>query len=224
MKYAYYEVVKTEKEKKARLDEWKEQKKTDKSFHTVYIEVAPLYSNLHIERQAMMSLKKAVQNKTVQLVVIHSLDNLYMEEEYAYGFLSGLIDNGAKIAIGYRSNIKTDQELRQLCYDAKENYVMDELSVPLITMEECYVDERFEWPFILMEKDFDVEDDNKDCYEKMFLCDAVKKYRDTGFFLYRADVDDWYRIQGYMVDMMQEIYDISYKIMMESIMDRGLIE
>lgn len=216
MMYAYYEVVSSEEERKCRLKQIKDSVAGDICYYSAYIEVSPRYDAPLRELRAMRSLKAAIKRGRIQTLVISSLENLYMQETHALSVLFDFVEAGVQIALGEPTRVLTENDLFKLAYDAQMEYIMTTLSIPLITMQDCVVHFVGDSAFIHLEEDFPGEN-HYNHTERMLFIDAVRKFIDIGFFVYRADVQAWYHIPDYMAEAMKESYEIAYKTLYECI-------
>lgn len=118
--------------------------------------------------------------------VIQSFDNLHLGEIRAYFMLKRLMAHGVQIALKYPQSILPGDELFKLAVEAQADYFMEELAVPLLTMEDCLVHAHYATPFICLGTDPTTHDFFRES-EIMCFADAVEKYMSTGFYLYRTD-------------------------------------
>jgi len=215
MKFAYYEVVSSQQEKKLRLQEIEESVGKDPDYYSSYLEVAPVYNASWKQLRALCALKAAVRKKKIQLLVIPSLENLHMSENRTVNLLLDFMDKGVQIALENPENIQTEEKILALAQESRLEYINTVLSIPLIRMERCVVQFFGESAFLYLEKDVPKEG----CFgysEKMLFIDAVRKFQDAGFFLYRADMQAWYHIPCYMAAVMIDTYEIAYKTLYEA--------
>ena len=208
MKFAYYEVVSSQEEKKLRLQEIKTSVGQHPDYYSSYLEVAPAYNASWKQLRALCSLKAAVRKEKIQLLVIPSLENLHMSETRAVNLLLDLMDKGVQIALENPENIQTEEKILTLAQESQLEYIYTVLSIPLIRMESCVVHFFGESVFIYLEKDVPKEN-GFGCSEKMLFIDAVRKFQDAGFFLYRADMQAWYYIPCYMAAVMIDAYEFA---------------
>jgi len=209
MKYAYYEVVATQEEKERRLQELQRSVGSDPNYFSAYLEVAPPYDAAWKSLRAMCSMKAAVRRGSFQVLVIPSLLNLQMSESRAVRLLKELMDKGVQIALGAPENLQTEESIRAMAEEARMEYLYTVLSVPLITMESCELHYFGESAFVYLEKDVP-EKHYFQHTEKMLFIDLVRKFLDTGFFLYRSDMQSWYHISADMALELEGLYRAAY--------------
>lgn len=205
MKYAYYATAPSQEQKESFL--WMLGKHTagDETFYGVYIDVAPEYNGALQDRRAWRSLQAAARKGRIQIVVIQSIDNLSMGEIRAYSMLKRLMAHGVQIALKYPQSILSDDELFKLAVEAQADYFMEELAVPLLTMEDCLVHAPYATPFICLGTDPTTHDFFRES-EIMCFADAVEKYKETGFYLYRTDREGWYHISDVFAQEMHQFF------------------
>lgn len=213
MKYAYFEVVKNADEKKARQLELKHRTKEDENYYSSYIQIAEWYNSLLYECTALKSLKAAIRKGKVNIVVVPGIQGLSMQPMYAYCFLCKLAETGVSIAFGSPENIQTPDNLIAALCEAEDEYIYISLFIPMFTMEYCYVN-RF---FVYLEKDIDQLGERLSYYEKRFFIDVVRERSKYGFDIYDSDNDAFYHISEFMAERMQNMFDIGYQTLSESI-------
>lgn len=205
MKYAYYAIAPSQEQKERFL--WLLGKRTagDEAFYGAYIDVAPEYNGALQDRRAWRNLQAAARKGKIQIVVIQSIDNLSMGEIRAYSMLKRLTVHGIQIALKHPSITLTDEELLKLAVEAQADYFMEELAVPLLTMEDCLVHAPYATPFICLGTDPTTHDFFRES-EIMCFADAVEKYMSTGFYLYRTDKKGWYHIDSVFAQEMHRFF------------------
>lgn len=217
MKYAWYEFVNNVEEKHHCLSRIRKSFGEDPDFYSAYLEIPREYNAPMRELKAIKALKAAIRKGRIQLVVIPSFENFYMAEVRTYSVLINLMRSGVCVAIGDPENVQTEEDLFEKCLEAQQECAITVLSIPMITMSECRVSNRSDTPFIRLEEDCD--EDDADWYPvRMLYADAVKQYRDTGFYLYRSDVGAWCHVSSFMAEMMIGVYDINSEIMLETVL------
>jgi len=205
MKYAYYAIVPSQEQKEEFQRLLKERAEGDDNFYSAYIDVAPDYNGPLQERRAWRSLQAAVRKEKLQIVVIQSLDNLYMGEIRAYSVLKRLMTHGVQIALKYPQSILSDDELLKLAVEAQMDYFMKELAVPLLTMDDCLIHNTYSTSYVCLGTDTAI---HPFFHKSEIMCfsDAVNKYKDTGFFLYRTDRKGWYYIDSVFAEEMNNFF------------------
>ena len=215
MMYACYEFVSNVEEKHIRLSRIKESFGNDPNFYSAYLEIPRKYNAPIRELKAIKALKAAIKKGKIQMVVIPSFDNFYMAEARTYSMLLNLMRSGICIAIENPDNVQTEQDLFEKCLDAQMECVITVLSIPV--MSDCRIAWGGNTPFIRLEEDCTTADDA--LYpNRMPYADAVERFCDSGFFLYRSDVNSWYHVSSFMAERMLEIYDINKKIIRKNIL------
>lgn len=126
-----------------------------------------------------------------------------MTEERASCLLLNFIRNGVQLAIGNSYNVLTEEDIYEKCFDAQMECIATVPSIPMITMQECWIYCVNDTPFIRLLEDC-TQEDQRWYHTKMLYMDAVEKYQKTGFFFYRSDVKSWYHIRDFMVEQMIE--------------------
>lgn len=227
MKKAWYEVVKTEEEKNNKIREFRENRKNYPDVYSVYIDCDIRYDTALSKRNSFRSLMNAVRKKKVDTILIPSMEAFHVSEVYALDTLLKLKKQEITVWIGTEpkgiSNLVSEKEIISKMQDLYEEYLTVKVSVPMITMEDCYVSSACSIPFVFLERDkeqakkrysYDVkaEEGNK----KLFA-DVISESQDKGLFLFRSDVDEWYRIDPYGARILKMIYDINNEIMFEEI-------
>ena len=206
MKYAYYVVASNDEQKESFQNALKEQVGGDEDFYAAYIEVAPEYNGALQDRRAWRSLQAAVRKGKIQILVIQDMDNLHMGEYRAYSMLKRLMDRGVQIALKNPRMILSVDELLKLAVQAQADYFMENLAVPLLTMENCLVHAPFGTPFICLGTDPTVHDFFRES-KTMCFEDVVEQYQPTGFYLYRTDKKGWYHIDPVFAREMHKFYN-----------------
>lgn len=222
MKTAYYEVVKTEEEKYRRIRELKEAHEGDADFYSVYIDVDIRYNESISKRKSFRSLMNAIRKKKVDTVFISSFEAFHISEIYALNILLRFKNRGIKIQIGTGneeiSNSVSEEEIVEKMKNLYEEYLFTVVSVSMITMESCFVLKNSETPFMFLEKDKE-QAEKRYFYakaekgKKELFIDAVEECRNVGFFFFRSDVNEWYFINSYGVEILSMIYEINNEIM-----------
>ena len=213
MKYAYFEVVKNEEEKKARQLELKHRAKEDENYYSSYIQVAEDYNSSLYECTALKSLKAAIRKGNVNIVVVPGIQGLRMQPMNAYCFLCKLAETGVSIAFGYPENIQSPNDLIAALCDAEDEYIYNSLFIPMFTMEYCYAS-RFS---VYLEKDIGQLGEKISYYKKRLFIDVVRERSKCGFYIYDSDNDGFYHISEFMAERMQNMFDIGYQTLSESI-------
>lgn len=226
MKKAFYEVVKTEEEKYRRIRELKEAHKGDTDFYSAYIDVDIRYNESISRRKGFQSLMNAIRKKKVDTIFIPSFEAFRISEMYALNILLRFKNRGIKIQIGTGnkeiSNSVSEEEIDAKMRNLYEDYLLTSVSVHMITMEECFVLSGPGVPFLFLEKDKD-QAGKRYSYakaekgKKELFIDVVEKYRNEGFFFFRSDVDEWYFIDAYGVEVLSMIYEINNEIMWDTV-------
>lgn len=201
MNYAYYEVVSTEEEKQERLRQILAEAGNDPHYFSAYIDVTTRYNCPWSFLKSMQSLKTAVRRGRVQILVIPSLQKLYMHEYRALSFLLSLMQQGVQIAVGTPSDIQTEEALLDLVVESQVYYVQTQVFLPLAFISDCIVYHSGKYCRIHLSRD------TPDAFSyqtktHMSLPKAVITYRSTGFYLYRSDVKGWYSVSPDLADFM----------------------
>lgn len=217
MKFAWYEFVSNVEERHLCLSRIKESFGNDPDFYSAYLEITQTYNSPVRELKAIKALKAAIRKGKIQTVVIPSFENIYMAEVRTYSVLMNLMHSGVRIAIGTPDNFQTEEDLFEKCLDAQRECVITVLSIPMITMSDCRIGWSGKTPFVRLEEDC-TDADGAQHPTRMLYADAVREFRESGFFLYRSDVGAWCHVSSFMAELMIETYDISNEIMLDSIL------
>lgn len=205
MKYAYYTVASSQEMKDEILSQLKDQAKGDDDYYGAYIDVAPEYNGAIQDRRAWRSLQTAARNRRIQIVVIQSMDSLHMGQLRAFSMLMRLQKHGVQIALRDPRTILSDDELLKLAVDEQTDYFMTQLAVPLLVSDDCLVHYGCSTAYICLGTDPHVHEYFRES-ETMYFSDAVEKYQDTGFFLYRTDKKGWYHISSTFAQWMNQFF------------------
>ena len=200
MKYAYYEVVASEEEKKLRKAQILNTNTGD-NFYSAYLEVAPRYDAPDSEKRAIRSLKDAIRRGKVQTVVLPSLENLRISELFAFHLFRYFQDREIRVAFGTPDNIYSPEALDLLLIDSQQKYIDDQLLTAIATREDCYVQEKHGYAHIHLKQDFPGEEPYTQ-YRIMDFVQAVETYKSVGFYLYRPDISDWYPVSDFMAEQI----------------------
>ena len=217
MKYAYYEVVANEAEKQHRLTQIDTTFASDNDFCGAYLEVAPRYNASNKKKPALLSLLEAVDLGEVQILVLASLENLYMSEENIRKTLNGFLCKGVRIAIGTPGNLQSVKVMSDQLMNSQMDYILDHIHIPLVTMEDCLIRHKKRSAEIYLLRDFP-EKKPRPGFEKMTFIDAVNQYQETGFRIFRKDLHAWYPVSPAMAEMMLQIFDTTYETLWDSIL------
>ena len=206
MKYAYYEFVPNEEEKRLRLQQLNELAKADPDCYSAYMEIASRYNAPLMELRAMKALKAAIRKGKVDMIVIPSFANLYMEQVRAHDLLLDFLNKGVCIAIGEPQNILSKQDIYDEYDIAQEECVENVLTIPMNAGKKCVVHHSRNDTYLRLVEDC-VGESLTLCGVKMLYSDAVKRYQARGFYFYRSDVKSWYHVDANIAAMMIESYE-----------------
>lgn len=205
MKYAYYATLPNQEQKESFLWLLGKRAAGDEAFYGAYIDVAPEYNGAIQQRRAWRSLQAAARKGKIQIVVIQSIENFEMGELRAYSMIKRLMEHGIQIALKEPNKILSDDELLKLAVENQADYFMNELAVPLLTMDDCLVDDGYSATYVCLGTDPNVHAYFRKS-ESMYFSDALEKYMSTGFYLYRTDKKGWYHIDSVFAQEMYQFF------------------
>lgn len=206
MKFAFYEVVSSESEKKERLRTIKETYGKSPDYFSSYLEVAQIYNASRGSLRALHSMRAAIRKGKIDTVVIKSISNLRMEERRAYELLMTLMDNGINIALREPGKLLTREEIRDLVEYSRLNYIISQLIEPIMDGQMCTVSTCAKSTYIkLLDDEAAAKIPEGDT--KMPFIDAVNLNFDRGFYIYRSDIKTWYHINQFMASAIIYLHE-----------------
>lgn len=208
MTYAFYEVVSTEAEKEARMKQIRLLKRSDDTLCSGYIDVLPGYSNAVSGRQGLRALLNAIPKRKIGIVVIPSYESMKMDEHALTVALGRLRDAGAHIALGDPGNIQEDAQLLADLREAQCGYLQDLVCDPDSFGDGFYVDERFEPPFVYPKRT--LSQASWCMMKRRSLKYLTREQKETGFYLYREDREDWFFVPPGLMKELRKLYDLTY--------------
>lgn len=205
MKYAYYATAPSQEQKDGFMSLLGAQTAGHEAFYGAYIDVVTEYNGNIQDWRAWRSLQAAVRKGRIQIVVIQSMENLFMEEIRAYSMLKRLMYHGVQIALKDPQSILSNDELLKLAMETQIDYFFTELVMPLLNLEDCLVHYGYSIAYVCLGTDPDIHPYFLDS-ETMCFADAVEKYMSTGFYLYRTDKKGWYHIDRVFAQIMHQFF------------------
>ena len=206
MKYADYATAPTVEQGEALRSLLRKDAASDSDLYSIYIDVAPEYNDPLQKRRGWCNLQAAIRRGKVQVVVIQSMENLYVSEARGYFMLKRLMERGVQIAHKHPRNTLTEDSLMKLATESQLEYFVKNLAVPLITMDDCLVHDGFSSGFICLGTDPSVHPYFSGRHKTMSFPDAVQEYKDNGFFLYRPDKNGWYHVDPVFAGVMYDFF------------------
>lgn len=209
MKYACYETVATRAEKNTRMSVLRQQKERDPRLSHIFIDVVPAYDFPRIRRTALQSLLRAAEQKRFDTLVIPSYENLKFDEHFAMITLLQIRDLGIRIALEQPAHTVYDTNIIHDITGMQINYLLDLLEDPRIADSLCYVDDRFEPPFVYLAGDYAgyIPPDEARTFRELVLTDP-----EADLCLYRRDRDAWFYIPGSLKEELARIHHLKHYV------------
>ena len=207
MKCAYYEVTSTEAEKKTRILEFTQQMEVDGSLVSFFVDVVPVFDLPRAQRTGLDALIAAAKKKQFDTLVIPSYENLKMDEHAAMVTLLQLREMGITIALEQPRHIVYDGNIIHDINKLQIDYLLSLLETPGIAEGNCFVDDRFEPPFVYLPGDYPVRatPDGERNFREVLLSDP-----EEDLCLYRRDRDAWFYISGQLKEELARIYRLKH--------------
>lgn len=211
MKFAFYEVVSSEKAKEERLEKIKETYGNSPDYFSSYLEIAQVYNTSWGTLRALCSMIADVRNGKFDTLVIKSISNLYMDERRASFLLTSLMDTGISIALEEPGKLLTKEDICDLEDYSRLDYIISQLTEPILNGRMCTVSTREESAYIKL-LDHESAEKIPDDDSMMLFADAVNLYLDRSFYIYRSDIKAWYRINQFMASAISHLHQEAMKI------------
>ena len=198
---ACYEVVSTQAEKEARIRNFMDRMEIDGRLTAIFVDVVPSYDFPRAGRTGLQALMEAARKKQFNTLMIPYYESLKMDEHALMVTLLQIHRMGIRIYLEqarctvFESHIIRDINKLQI------EYLLALLEDPRIADGICFVDDRFEPPFVYLPGDLpqNAPVDGQQTFRRLIFSDP-----EQDLCLYRRDRDDWLYIPGYLKESLQK--------------------
>ncbi len=230
MKKVFYAVAKTEENAVQLLEDITARYSGDPDFHAAYIDSGIHYNTAVSDRSRYKAMITTVRRGKADTILLRSINDLFMSEMHACSVLLRLKNKGISVIAGegeqtFSTAEMTEKEIISKMNELYYDYLILNLAVPLITMEECMIRRSGgnAWVYLKSEEEaaharypylrFWIA---QSVVQPTRFINAVEECTDNScFFFYRKDVDHWYFIDRNGLDFLKSIYEENMRIMMD---------
>jgi len=230
MKKVFYAVVKNEADAAKLHADITARVGDAPDFYGIYIDSGIDYNTAVSKRRRYKAMMNAVRRGKADTILIRSFDDLFMSEVYAGSVLLHLKNKGISVIVGegeqtFSTGEMTEKEIVSKLNKLYHDYLFLNLTIPLITMEECMIRRSGKNVWVYLKSD-EEEALARYPYLRFWIAqsivrptrfiNAVEECTANGwFFFYRKDVDHWYLIDWNGLDFLKSIYKENMRIMMD---------
>lgn len=220
MKRAYYIVVKTQKEKNC-LSEAIARHYGNDILNRVYIDINPSDNTSSRNPISLQRLRKDIRLGHIDAVHIRTFENRPLSINESADCVLDLLKNisdpyiGGQFLMLHLAALEADH----INWELDENYLnfLEKLISPLLARKFCYVCDIFEYPLVWFAMAREVVSrtppyfrDASGVFQEP-MPETLKRYRDTGFMIYRPEKNQWCFMDPESIASLLFIYKKSNK-------------